>query len=226
MISIRPSILLTDFEPDMEPENKKEKHPLSQIIKKLRTMKPTIRKDDVVDALKLNGFYHIKGNLYLTATIDSLGTASNVNRDIEDYFPDDFLNHPYGKDRKEIFNGAPNFDKKQKHPNSEIVYKERLSHIVQSNIDNPSLFQNFSVLFSIFQKIQIDYEKKIMNSITEKTCTVMFSLLDSEVFMSQMMADQNDKHYADYQEIKNAFQNKYDEYLESLVKSIKASSTI
>mgnify|MGYP006945837771 FL=1 len=65
-----------------------------------------------------------------------------------------------------------------------------------------------------------------MNSITEKTCTVMFSLLDSEVFMSQMMADQNDKHYADYQEIKNAFQNKYDEYLESLVKSIKASSTI
>ncbi|USS90748.1 reverse transcriptase domain-containing protein [Fructilactobacillus carniphilus] len=162
IIPIRPSIILFDYE--INSNNSPLSHALNFIKSRLiNSQNNTIDFKDIEHNIKNFGYSHIIGNLYIATTFQKCKSSDIA---IENYFPDDFLNHPYASDPKYVdnenqkerqFENAPDLQ------NSSVnkIEKNEFSSYVRSRINDKDLFKNFKELFLIFDKIRVDYGRLI-----------------------------------------------------------------
>lgn len=183
LIPIKPNVILLDFE--LSSNNK----PLSKMINCICNF-PKIEDDKktIKDKLIKTGFYHVLGNLYIATTTDL--TGNTTERAIEDYFPDEFLNDPFGN-KTVCFENAPCIKKDSIKKKYKTIRKNDFSLYIRSLSNKPQLFSNFECLLKIFDSIKYDYEYRVLNKINVPNKSVMnenalYKILDSKFFKSDI----------------------------------------
>lgn len=151
----KPTIFLYDFELG----NNCKDSPLNDMLNFIDTHKAIpLKKDEIQQNLKQFGFQHIIFNLYIAVTtdfqlIDATTNNATIKREIEDYFPEDFLldvngdGQQYCETVSKKHNGI--FGKTS---TAMRLSKNDFSFAIQKKSD-PNIFYNFKNLFDIIENI-------------------------------------------------------------------------
>lgn len=186
LTSIKPCILLFDYE--LNVKTKKSSTPLKDFINKFATHYKK-DKDKIENKLSRDGYWHVFENLYIAVTCDLSG--SKENRAIEDYFPDQFLNDPYGN-KQDYFENAPCLNGKKNKNDPHAISKNDFSRHVRklaSTGASIQLFQGFLPLLEIFSNIELDYIRKVVYNISDSPNETLYSLLDSPITLDIISKD-------------------------------------